>query len=534
MKNRACFLRLSFCCALHFTGAMLFLSVSSASAAEFYMAPGGSDITGNGSIGNPWATLGTAQGGMSAGDTLYVRGGTYTNQHRVLWTLTGTQSNPITIQAYPGEKPFIDGSAIREQLFHIEEADWLTIDGLTVRGYKNVIWMGREDINSAGRATNNVIRNNYFYDSTSHLIYSSWGNEDVAIYNNTFEHPGGHPLGEIFRATGSFFAIQFWHGPGVQGAEVYNNLFLDAYFVDPDPNDGSNNGRGGAMSFGDGARDVNIHNNTFYGNANGLTILSGGGEGPDRGVIDLTVRNNIFHIPESKLSNSLPPGFGGIRVSTSTPASLNEITADHNVWHRADGNDFMQWGSAKLNLQEFQATGDSHGIGSTEADPKFAVPGLTGAGDFHLQSGSPAIDTGVATGAPATDIDGNSRPQGAGFDIGAYELLVAPVENADFDGSGFVDGSDFLAWQRGFGKSDPVLSDGDANEDGNVDAIDLAIWEGQFGNVAAAAAAVVPEPTAGLLLAAGLGLLVVTPARSCLTLQMFVVRSNRTSGLFYR
>ncbi len=45
-----------------------------------------------------------------------------------------------------------------------------------------------------------------------------------------------------------------------------------------------------------------------------------------------------------------------------------------------------------------------------------------------------------------------------------------------------------------------MLSDGDANEDGNVDAIDLAIWEGQFGNVAAAAAAIVPEPASWVLL----------------------------------
>ena len=43
-----------------------------------------------------------------------------------------------------------------------------------------------------------------------------------------------------------------------------------------------------------------------------------------------------------------------------------------------------------------------------------------------LLAGSPAIDGGTATGAPATDQRGVRRPQGAGIDIGAYEVVVAP------------------------------------------------------------------------------------------------------------
>lgn len=41
--------------------------------------------------------------------------------------------------------------------------------------------------------------------------------------------------------------------------------------------------------------------------------------------------------------------------------------------------------------------------------------------DFHLRSGSPAIDAGSAVGGPATDIEGTKRPQGTGVDLGAYE-----------------------------------------------------------------------------------------------------------------
>ncbi|NCA82365.1 MAG: right-handed parallel beta-helix repeat-containing protein [Opitutae bacterium] len=58
-------------------------------------------------------------------------------------------------------------------------------------------------------------------------------------------------------------------------------------------------------------------------------------------------------------------------------------------------------------------------------DPLFAD---ASAGDYHLAAGSPCLNTGTASGAPAADLDGTPRPQGAGFDMGAYELAAAAVE----------------------------------------------------------------------------------------------------------
>ena len=58
------------------------------------------------------------------------------------------------------------------------------------------------------------------------------------------------------------------------------------------------------------------------------------------------------------------------------------------------------------------------GTGNISVVPLYVNPS---SGDYHLQSNSPCIDTGTSTNAPATDFDGVTRPQGAGFDMGAYE-----------------------------------------------------------------------------------------------------------------
>lgn len=68
---------------------------------------------------------------------------------------------------------------------------------------------------------------------------------------------------------------------------------------------------------------------------------------------------------------------------------------------------------------------------------------------------------------------------------------AAPSVAGDFTGDNRVDGSDFLAWQRGFGK--PALTaeapNGDADGDRDVDAADLSLWRTNFGTAVPVAAA---------------------------------------------
>lgn len=75
--------------------------------------------------------------------------------------------------------------------------------------------------------------------------------------------------------------------------------------------------------------------------------------------------------------------------------------------------------------------------------------------------------------------------------------FVTSAIDADFDGSGVVDGADFLAWQQNAGlAAGATKAQGDADGNGTVDALDLSAWQSTYGaGSAAVAAGVVPEPT---------------------------------------
>jgi parallel beta-helix repeat protein len=164
--------------------------------------------------------------------------------------------------------------------------------------------------------------------------------------------------------------------------------------------------------------NVDLANNTITGSAaNGVVVMTYNSSGVS--VSGTRVRNNIV-------------AAAGLHLLAYVDAVESEI--DHNLYDPDGPAAFLLGQGAsqvETDLAGFEdATGlDGH---SLAGDPLF-VADL----DFHLQSGSPAVDHGQDAGL-GEDLDGTPVPQGAAPDIGAYEL-EQPGDDAGADADAVAD-----------------------------------------------------------------------------------------------
>jgi uncharacterized protein (TIGR03382 family) len=128
------------------------------------------------------------------------------------------------------------------------------------------------------------------------------------------------------------------------------------------------------------------------------------------------------------------------------------VTSDHNA---VVGR--FSFGAATIDLAGWRALTGNDAASFTAVDSD-----LFAAGTLALRAGSPAIDAGDPTGAPAVDIVGTPRPQGAGYDIGAYEYVVAGGS-----GSGSGSGSDPAPANPGSDSPNPPGSHGGCSAGGD-------------------------------------------------------------------
>lgn len=130
---------------------ILALSAAPALCATYYVAPGGSD-SNPGTEAAPWASLMRAQAadGANAGDTVLLRGGRYVftagvntctsrtaTVNAVTLDKSGSEGQPIRYWNYPGERPVLDFSAMKDDCrvkgFNVT-GSWLHLKGLEITG----------------------------------------------------------------------------------------------------------------------------------------------------------------------------------------------------------------------------------------------------------------------------------------------------------------------------------------------------------------------------------------------------------------
>ncbi len=101
------------------------------------------------------------------------------------------------------------------------------------------------------------------------------------------------------------------------------------------------------------------------------------------------------------------------------PEGTEAIIRSTILWANANSQIDIYGDTAEVTYSDI--AGGWEGEGNLDARPLFLSRG-----DYHLKTGSPCIDTGSASGAPATDIDGVTRPVGSRVDMGAYEWAPGP------------------------------------------------------------------------------------------------------------
>ncbi len=353
---------------------------------SYYVSPSGND-SNPGTQSQPFATISKAARVATPGTTVHLAPGTYNSSSTIAIYPSGTSTSPITFISDVSYAAKIvsndlslvvdlEGSYIIFQGFDITDTSSTTYAGVRIAGsYNRVIGNYIHDIGTTNPSC--PVGDGGIYDA-----YQQGGHDNDQIGNIiarigpsgcTYIHgiyhanQGGHIVNNIIYGV-SGYGIHCWHA--CTGVTIANNTIF-------------NNGAGG---HGDG-------------------IIYGAGDAPGGVVCDnMVVTNNIVY-------NN---GRYGIR-EYAYPGQENMI-GSHNLIANNDSH-----GNVLGDFRTIYTTPTNNIL----SNPQFVNYQADGSGNYYLQPTSPAIGAGTSTGAPSTDFDGNTIPQGNGYDIGAYQYVVA-------------------------------------------------------------------------------------------------------------
>lgn len=382
-----------------------------------------------------FATIQAAADVARAGDTVLVHDGSYAGFQI---TRSGTQAGPIVFRA-AGTGAVIDRDGPTRDGIRFQNVSHVTVDGFRIQNTTERCIAAR-GATSTSPMTNLVIRNNVctnggiqgFYlsqvansvvennrisgtrgdsaNNNGHGIYlANAGSDNTVIRGNVIFNNVGSPSAE---------GIHFNGDISIGGDGVISGLIIEDNILYANRNNGLNM---------DGVQDSVIRNNLIYGNGrHALRVYQiDASAGPAR----LTIVNNTFVTSSSsgwaiKLSedagghvifnNILLGTSGSLCVGNTNLVSNNNAVVDRfSLDNEANTIQLATWRTGTQN--DFNSF-------TTSSTALFVDPNNA---DYSLNGTSPAMDRGVPSlsgiSAPVTDLNGAARPQGPGFDIGAYE-----------------------------------------------------------------------------------------------------------------
>ncbi len=418
----------------------------------YYVAPNGDD-SNDGSEAYPWQTIQKAADTLAAGETVYIKAGTY--PERVIPQNSGSVGNLIVYASYPGHTVTIDGSGISlpddlAGLFELSGKSYIKISGLRIANTG-------PNADNAGILVNDssyiTIENNYTYNTSSSGI-GVWGSHHILIDGNKVELACGGGGQECISVAGTdAFEVRnnevlqchkegLDAKDGASNGKIYKNhvhhtqavgIYVDAWdkhtynievFQNIVHDVADNNGFSLASEMGGLLENIKLYNNLAYHNRYCGVAVTINGDAPQHPMNNIHVINNTFY------DNGWTEWGGGITVYN--PDAQNVVVRNNlvsqNLYFQIALDPAVPTQSVTIDhnlIDGYRGTeGETYGNDYVEGDPQFAN---AAAANFHLRPGSPAIDAGSPVNAPSNDFDGATRPLDGNddgtpaYDMGAYE-----------------------------------------------------------------------------------------------------------------
>ncbi len=404
-----------------------------AQASVYYVAKNGSD-SNSGSASAPWLTIGHAALEATAGSTVYVGAGTYSES--VLFANSGTSSAPIVFNGQG--VAIVDGTSVAccttpsfetsngflccntQGLFMIgatSGVSYLTIEGFTIQNYTtakkadvpagiliagsgsgiNILNNSVKNIQTTAGKNGNAYGIGVFGTSSTPLSVTVSGNtvtgcltgesetttfngnvQNFVVSNNTIydnDNIGMDAIG--FEGVGPTGYDQAKNGD-VYGNLIYNNSAFK------NPGEGNSYDEDGLYC--DGCTEVTFERNTLYGNDLNIEAAS---ETSGEVSSNVIIRNNLIYA-----ANSCGVSVGGY-AKTGTGGSTDITIVNNSLYD----NDTQKTGSGEFQIQ-YRATGIvfENNIVYTGAEGLFMYGYVSGSGvtsnynDFYTTSSTTTFE----------------------------------------------------------------------------------------------------------------------------------------------
>ncbi|HLG14440.1 MAG TPA: right-handed parallel beta-helix repeat-containing protein [Blastocatellia bacterium] len=412
-----------------------------ADAKTIYVSPSGRD-SNPGTLAAPVATPQRAIELSALGDTVYLRAGRYTVS-RLVWI--GVPN--LTVSSYPGERAVIAAGTTEPgdpQSVVVIAANNVVLSNVEIEGasYYGV----KVEPDSAKFVTGVVIRGCYIHHTGRDAIKTFNADklliEDCEIASTGVRADNAEGIDSIgsvgitirrcyihdTRTTGLYLKggardglveqcriVNAAHSGLLLGQDTDVEFMRDGTQYEAINCVARNNvivGSGGAGLGTCSGNNIRFENNTLVDVARngqaGFLVAMNNRDVPSRQV---TFKNNIVVV-------------SGERPLAFVINLADQLVSDSNIWFRPGGGVYKFSRETRDKGDYWQRFADWQAGLNVDRRSRTIDPRLDAANLYRPLPGSPAIDRGEALADVTTDYAGAARPQGAAFDIGAFEAAA--------------------------------------------------------------------------------------------------------------